>query len=52
LWSYLKKLKEGSNKLHKLISGGKATDEQIKKDLAALHDVFHEIVGLCKNENH
>jgi len=48
----VKKLKEGSNKLHKLISSGKATDEQIKKDLAALHDVFHEIVGLCKNENH
>eukprot|EP01133_Synstelium_polycarpum_P014733 gene14733-17410_t len=30
----------------------KATDEQIKKSLVALHDRFHEIVGLCKDEGH
>jgi hypothetical protein len=27
-----------------------ATDEQIKKDLTALHDRFHEIIGACREE--
>lgn len=48
----VKKLEGGSQKLDKLIKSGKASDEQIKKDLSALHDVFHEIIGLCKNEQH
>lgn len=27
-----------------------ATDDQIKKDLTALHDRFHEIMGACREE--
>jgi len=27
-----------------------AGDEQIKKDLTALHDRFHEIIGACRDE--
>ncbi len=48
----VKKLQKDSMALDKLIKEGKSTDEQIKKALADLHDVFHEIVGLCKHENH
>ena len=48
----VKRLNEGGKKLDKLVKSKKASDEQIKKDLAALHDIFHEIVGLCRNENH
>ncbi|MFN3316141.1 MAG: hypothetical protein ACK40K_04965 [Raineya sp.] len=48
----VKRLNKGSQQLDKLVKSGKASDEQIKTSLAALHDVFHEIVGLCKNENH
>ena len=29
-----------------------ASDEEIKKDLTALHDRFHEVVGLCRAEDH
>lgn len=29
-----------------------ASDEVIKKDLSALHDRFHTIVGLCTHEDH
>jgi hypothetical protein len=28
----------------------KQSDAEIKKALAALHDTFHKIVGLCKEE--
>jgi len=46
----VKKLQKDSKALDKLVKNKKSTDEQIKKDLASLHDVFHEIVGLCKSE--
>ncbi|WP_448518926.1 hypothetical protein [Rhodoflexus sp.] len=45
-------LAKDSKSLHRLVKSGKATDEQIKKSLSDLHDVFHQIVGLCKHENH
>lgn len=48
----VKRLQKDSKALHKLVKNKKTKDEQITKSLAALHDVFHEIVGLCKNENH
>ena len=28
------------------------TNEQLFEELKSLHDVFHEIVGLCKGEDH
>ena len=48
----VKKLQKDSKALDKLVKGKKASDEEITKSLSALHDIFHEIVGLCKNENH
>ena len=48
----VKKLQKDSKALDKLVKNKKSTDEEIKKALASLHDVFHEIVGLCKGENH
>ncbi len=48
----VKQLKKDSKSLHKLIQGGKSTDEQITTALNDLHDVFHQIVGLCKDETH
>lgn len=46
------KLVKDSKTLKKTIASG-ATDETIKADLAKLHDVFHEIVGLCSaNDEH
>ena len=48
----VKKLKKGSKSLHKLVKSKKSTDEEIKKSLENLHDVFHEIVGLCKGDDH
>lgn len=27
------------------------TDEEIKADLTALHDIFHDIIGLCTEEH-
>lgn len=48
----VKKLQKDSKALDKLVKNKKSTDEEIKKALASLHDVFHEIVGLCKNEHH
>lgn len=48
----VKSLQKGSKALHKLVKNKKGTDEQIKKSLSDLHDVFHEIVGLCKHINH
>lgn len=46
--SAVKRLQKDSKTLHKLIKSKKASNEQITKSLAALHDVFHEIVGLCR----
>jgi hypothetical protein len=48
----VKKLQKDSKTLNKLVKNQKSTDVQIKNALSSLHDVFHEIVGLCKNENH
>lgn len=45
----LKKLVKESKELDKKIKAG-TTDAEIKKDLTELHDIFHEIVGLCKHE--
>lgn len=44
-------LVKGSKKLDKLVKN-KAKDADITKELAALHDVFHTIVGLCSSEDH
>ncbi len=42
----------GSKELKKLVDG-KADDAVITKNLAGLHDTFHEIVGLCqKGDDH
>ncbi|NDC30375.1 MAG: hypothetical protein EBZ58_05450 [Bacteroidetes bacterium] len=38
----------GAEKLDKMIAD-KAKDADIIKALSGLHDVFHQIVGLCKN---
>lgn len=45
----VKKLKADSKKLDKLVKG-KKSDKEITEALAKLHDVFHEIIGLCTNE--
>lgn len=47
----LKKLAVESRALDKLVSK-KPKDEVILKSLTALHDRFHEVVGLCKDEHH
>lgn len=44
-------LVDGSSKLDAKIKAG-AKDEEVLKDLSALHDVFHTIVGLCKPGHH
>lgn len=43
------KLQLRSKALHKMVAA-KASDADIKKSLADLHDVFHEIVGLCSEK--
>lgn len=48
--SAVKRLQKGSKSLSKLTKKG--SDEEIKTSLTALHDVFHEIVGLCRGEKH
>ena len=40
-----------SQELHKMVLA-KATDAELTAKLTALHDVFHEIVGLCGSEKH
>jgi hypothetical protein len=45
----LKKLKKDSKALDKMVKS-KAGDPQITQSLTALHEVFHEIVGLCRDE--
>ncbi len=42
----IKALIVDSTDLGKMINKG-ATDEEIKKGIYALHDIFHDIVGLC-----
>lgn len=46
----LKKLVKGSKTLHKAVKA-KASDAELTKQLTALHDVFHEIVGLCRHDD-
>lgn len=46
----VKRLVDGSFKLDDMISN-KASDDDIKTSLAKLHDVFHEIVGLCRDDH-
>lgn len=45
----LVKLNRESKALADSIANG-TSDEQIKKDLTALHDRFHEIMGACREE--
>jgi hypothetical protein len=47
----LKKLVDGCTELNKLVKA-KAADEVIKKKLAELHDVFHEIMEKCEKGDH
>lgn len=47
----IKKLVMESRALDQLVKK-KAKDAVILKSLTALHDRFHEIVGLCKEEKH
>jgi hypothetical protein len=49
--SAVRRLKKGSKALHRLVAA-KAPDAEITRSLAGLHDVFHEIVGLCVDEKH
>lgn len=43
-------LKKETKKVNDLVQQ-KATDDEITKALAKLHDTFHKIVGLCQTEN-
>ncbi len=45
------RLQIGAKGLHKMIVA-KASDADITKKLAGLHDTFHEIMGLCSSEKH
>jgi len=47
----VKALSGGSKKLDKIIKKG-AADEVVGKQLVALHDTFHTIVGICKGDDH
>lgn len=47
----VKNLRSGSKSLHKLVKK-QGSDADVTKSITALHDVFHEIVGLCQDENH
>lgn len=44
----LKKLVKKTKALNEKIKAG-ATDSVIQTDLTELHDLFHELVGLCKH---
>lgn len=46
----LKELAKESKELAKEIEGG-CSDEEIKEELEELHELFHDIVGLCQ-DNH
>lgn len=46
-----KKLEVKTKALHKMIVA-KATDAAITKSLSEVHDIFHEIQGLCSGEKH
>lgn|SRR5690606_2023140 len=46
----IKNLIKGSKKLEKLIAKN-GSDESIIKSLSELHDVFHNIVGMCVDDH-
>ncbi|MES2382847.1 MAG: hypothetical protein V4538_17500 [Bacteroidota bacterium] len=46
----VKRLAIGAEKLNTAIKDKKISDAEITQALTKLHDVFHEIIGLCKNE--
>ncbi|GAA4056496.1 hypothetical protein GCM10022388_23950 [Flavobacterium chungnamense] len=47
----VQKLATDSKKLDKLVRS-KKSDKELTESLTKLHDVFHEIIGLCTNEDH
>ncbi len=47
--SAAERLQLKSKSLHKLVLA-KASDEDLVKSLTELHNIFHEIVGLCSEE--
>lgn len=47
----LKDLVKGAKKVNKLVQKN-AADAEIKEQLSALHDVFHQIVEKCEKEEH
>jgi 3-methyladenine DNA glycosylase/8-oxoguanine DNA glycosylase len=47
--SAAERLQLKSKSLHKLVLA-KASDEELVKSLTELHNIFHEIVGLCSEE--
>ena len=49
--SSLLKLKENNVALEKMINE-KKFEKEITEFLSVVHDNFHEIIGLCKNEKH
>ncbi len=44
--SAVERLKEGAIQMDKMVAE-KAGDKEVTEYLAGLHDIFHEIVGLC-----
>ena len=44
-------LKTDSKSLYDKV-GSKASDDELKESIYMLHDVFHEIVGLCRDMDH
>ena len=49
--STLKKLVRGAKELNKMVQKNE-TDEELKKELSELHDVFHEIMEKCEKGDH
>ena len=47
----LKKLVRGAKELNKMVQKNE-TDEELKKELSELHDVFHEIMEKCEKGDH
>jgi len=47
----LKDLVKGAKEINNLVKE-KAADDVLKAKLSRLHDVFHEIMEKCENENH
>ena len=46
------RLRKDSRALDKLARRPATTDAQLTAALTGLHDVFHQIVGLCREEHH